>query len=197
MADLNSYNCTGRLGADPELRYTPNGKAVVSVNIAVGGINDEVTWVRANFWEKTAETLNQYCQKGHRVGLSGRLTWREWETPEGQRRTALELTVTNLTLLQPRQDNDQGSQGGQRQGGQQRQQQGNQRQQGQQRQQQAPRNAGQGQQRQGQRNPQQQGSQGGWQRDNGPSNAANLGWGNDTSGGGYEGDDLSIDEIPF
>lgn len=111
MADQNNFCCTGRLGKDPELRYTNSGKAVCSLSVAVSGYNDETLWIRATAWDKTAEIANQYLKKGSRLALSGRLSEREWEKSDGTKGRSTELTVANLTLLDPKSE---GQQSGQR-----------------------------------------------------------------------------------
>lgn len=103
MADQNNYTCTGRLGRDPECKYTQAGKAVCTLSVAVQGIGEDNTfWLRAVAWEKTAEVANQYLSKGSRVALSGRLQERKWEDQEGNERRVVELVVRDLTLLDPK-----------------------------------------------------------------------------------------------
>ena len=116
MADLNSFTCTARLVENPELRYTPQGKAVCNMRLAINGVKkDDTTWLGAVAWERTAETANQYLQKGDKVGLSGRLQTRQWETQDGQKRSVIELVVTNLALIQPKRDGQGGGQQGNQQ----------------------------------------------------------------------------------
>ena len=72
----------GRLGRDPEMRYTPSGQAVTSFNVATdrqytdanGQKVKETTWFRVSVWGKQAETTNQYLKKGSMVLVDGRLT---------------------------------------------------------------------------------------------------------------------------
>lgn len=172
MADINSFNCTARLVEDPELRYTPAGKAVCNMRLAINGIKEEdTTWLGAVAWERTAETANEYLKKGSKVGLSGRLQTRSWETQDGQKRQVIELVVTNLALIDSKRDGQQSQQGGrQQQGGQQQRAGGQQQRAGQQ---QRPANQGQGNQ-----------------------NRRPSGWGSDNSGQDSLGD-LGVDEIPF
>src|SRR5574343_1663854 len=101
MSDLNQFTCTGRLGAQPELKFTQSGKAVATISVAISGIKkDETTWLTATFWEKQAEILSQYCSKGDKVGLTGRLVERKWNDNEGKERRKIELQVGQLVLLQ-------------------------------------------------------------------------------------------------
>lgn len=177
MADINTFACTGRLVENPELRYTPAGKAVCNMRLAINGVKEEdVTWLGAVAWERTAETANQYLQKGDKVGFSGRLQTRSWETQDGQKRQTIELVVERLSLIQPKRDD--GQQGGRQNQGNQQQRSGNQQQRGGQQQQQRS-SQGQSNQRPNQR----------------PSNQQqSSGWGSDD---GFDTDDLSVDEIPF
>lgn len=100
MADINSISLTGRLTRNLELKKTNSGKSVISTNIAVNGIKDDDTqFIDVVFWDKTAETLEKYCNKGSQIGVTGRLTLRSWETKDGQKRTTAEVQVSNLSLL--------------------------------------------------------------------------------------------------
>lgn len=100
MADMNVVSLTGNLGQDPEMRYIPSGKASVNVSIAVSGFSkDKTDWVRIQLWEKTAEILNQFCRKGDKIGVTGRLQVRNYEAQDGSKRTVTEVVVSSLTLL--------------------------------------------------------------------------------------------------
>ena len=75
---LNTVAVVGRLGDRPELRYTQNGKAVLNFNLAVDrpkrqGANQETDWISCVAWEKLAEIINEYCDKGKQMAVSGRL----------------------------------------------------------------------------------------------------------------------------
>ena len=70
MIGLNRYECIGRVGQDPEMRYTPNGTAVVNISVAVkSGYDDQekVLWIKVVCWQKLAENVNQYVNKGSMV----------------------------------------------------------------------------------------------------------------------------------
>jgi single-strand DNA-binding protein len=77
----NSVEVIGFLGADPVLRYTPNGKAVCDVNVATnsyykdadGNSQQNTEWIRCTFWGKNAENLAQYMKKGSQIHVQGRL----------------------------------------------------------------------------------------------------------------------------
>lgn len=100
MADINSIALTGRLTRNLELKKTNSGKSVISTNIAVNGFReDDTQFIDVVFWDKTAETLEKFCGKGSQIGVTGRLTMRNWETKDGQKRTTAEVQVSNLSLL--------------------------------------------------------------------------------------------------
>lgn len=111
--DLNKVMMTGRLGADPEMRFTPGGKAVTSFNIASnrtitrdGEKEDEATWMTCVAWEGLAEICNQYLAKGSRVYVEGRLQNRSWDDPQsGEKRYKTEVVLTDMIMLDsPRRD---------------------------------------------------------------------------------------------
>lgn len=107
MANLNKVFIIGNLVADPELRFTPNGAAVTNLRVAVNhryqGNNGE--WVEeASFfnvvaWGRQAEVANEYLRKGRPVLVEGRLRSRSWETPEGQKRSTVEIVSSRLQFL--------------------------------------------------------------------------------------------------
>ena len=94
---MNICNFIGRLGKDPEMRYTTNGKAVVSFSLAVNrdGKKDESDWINFVAWEKTAELIGQYCHKGDLIGVTGSLQQRSWEK-DGQKHTVHEVKVNRI-----------------------------------------------------------------------------------------------------
>ncbi len=100
---MNKVNLIGRIGADPELRYTPAGKAVCELNIAVDdgwGENKKTAWIGVVLWEQKAELVQKYAAKGDRIGISGRLSQDEWtdkETGKKQRKT--KVVCEEVTLL--------------------------------------------------------------------------------------------------
>jgi single-strand DNA-binding protein len=102
---LNKVVLIGRLGADPELRYTPNGTAVCNFTLAVQrdytnsqGERD-VDWVDIVVWRKLAEVCANHLEKGRLVAVDGRLQIRSYETNEGQKRRIAEVVANNVTFL--------------------------------------------------------------------------------------------------
>ena len=107
---LNKMMIIGNLGADPELRYTPSGKAVTELRIAVNNNSkgpdgewvEETLWFRASVWEQQAERLAEQLRKGNKVFAEGQLRAREYEARDGQKRTSLELAFARVVNLERR-----------------------------------------------------------------------------------------------
>ncbi len=107
MASLSKVILVGNLGSDPEMRYTPNGKAVTSFRMATnrryttpdGEGREETDWFRVSVWGKQAEQCNQFLSKGRQVYVEGRLHARNWEGQDGQMRTSLEVTAERVLFL--------------------------------------------------------------------------------------------------
>ena len=105
---MKAYNKTivlGNLGRDPEMRYTPNGKAVCNFSIAStdsftrdGEKQGVTTWFRCTAWDKFAETCNNILKKGSQVLVEGRVSVSAYEK-DGEPRASLELTVRDLIVV--------------------------------------------------------------------------------------------------
>lgn len=109
-SDVNQCNFIGRLGSDPELRYTQSNNAVANVSIAVGHKykDDEHTeWVRLVFFGKSAEIFCEYMKKGSKVFVSGRMQTRKWTDQKGQDRYTTEIVVNSFQFLDSRGQPDQ------------------------------------------------------------------------------------------
>ena len=107
--DLNRCEFIGRLGADPETRYTANGAAVCNFRIAAGWKSKEkegTEWIPIVVWGKLAEACQKYLIKGSRVYVSGSWRTRKWQDSSGQDRYTTEVVLTRfrgeLTLLDSR-----------------------------------------------------------------------------------------------
>jgi single-strand DNA-binding protein len=119
---LNKMMIIGNLGADPELRYTPSGKAVTNLRVAVndrsrgadGEWVEETMWIGVEVWEQQAERLAEQLRKGNKIYAEGQLRAREYEARDGQKRTALELRFARVVNLErrPRDEGEGGSYGG-------------------------------------------------------------------------------------
>jgi single-strand DNA-binding protein len=107
LASVNKVLLSGRLTRDPELRYTPSGTAVSSFSVASsrsykgqdGEWKQTVAFVNVVAWSKQAVLVNEYLKKGSAVFIEGRLNSRSWETDEGQKRSALEVTAERVQFL--------------------------------------------------------------------------------------------------
>ncbi|NTV53106.1 MAG: single-stranded DNA-binding protein [Candidatus Firestonebacteria bacterium] len=107
MASFNRALLMGNLTRDPELRYLPNGSAVVNMSMAMnrtyksqtGEMKEEVTYVRVVVWGKQAEASAEYLSKGSPVFVEGRLQSRQWETEDGQKRSVLEVVADRVQFL--------------------------------------------------------------------------------------------------
>lgn len=86
---MNKVILLGRLAADPEVRYTGTGKAVVEFTLAVDrgfGENKKTSFINCIAWEKRAETIGNTLTKGRKVLVEGPWAQQSWETTEGQKR---------------------------------------------------------------------------------------------------------------
>jgi single-strand DNA-binding protein len=107
---LNKMMIIGNLGADPELRYTPSGKAVTNLRVAVnsnrrgpdGEWVEETLWLRVEVWDQAAERAAEQLRKGNKVYAEGELRAREYEGNDGQKRTSLELRFARVVNLERR-----------------------------------------------------------------------------------------------
>lgn len=104
--DLNLCQFIGRLGKDPEIRYTASGDAVASFSIAVnkswtrGSDKEErTTWVNIVAFRKLAEIMGKYLHKGSRIYVSGEFSVRTWEDKEGARRYTTEIIANQMQML--------------------------------------------------------------------------------------------------
>jgi single-strand DNA-binding protein len=101
---MNTVNIIGRLGADPEIRHTPGGKAVASLNMAIDdgwGENKKTVWIGVTLWGATAELAGKALSKGDRVGITGRLSQEEWEK-DGVKQRKTKVTAESMHLLSSR-----------------------------------------------------------------------------------------------
>lgn len=107
MASLNKVLLIGNLTRDPELRYTPNGTAVVNLRLAVnrrykdkaGELKEDTCFITVTVWNKQAEVCNQYLQKGRPVFVEGRLQSRSWEGSDGQKKNTIEVRAERVQFL--------------------------------------------------------------------------------------------------
>jgi single-strand DNA-binding protein len=107
MAGVNKVILIGRLGADPELRYTSGGAAVAEMRVATsrkyttkdGASQTDTQWHRVVVWGKQAEHCKEYLSKGREVYIEGRLQTRQWEDKEGKKRYTTEVVAEQVQFL--------------------------------------------------------------------------------------------------
>ena len=104
---LNKALLIGRLGRDPEMRYTPAGRPVTTFSMAVsrswntsdGDKRSETEWFNVVAWANLAEICKQYLVKGSLVYIEGRLQSRHWEDNEGNRHSSVEIVANEMIML--------------------------------------------------------------------------------------------------
>ena len=104
---VNKVILIGRLGSDPELRYTQGGQAVANFNIATnerwtdkeGKANERTEWHKIVVWGRQAENCEKYLKKGRQVYIEGRLQTRDWEDRDGNKRYTTEVVAQQVTFL--------------------------------------------------------------------------------------------------
>jgi single-strand DNA-binding protein len=117
---VNKVILVGRLGRDPETRYTGGGQAVANFSIATdesykdknGERQKRTEWHKIVVWGKQAEIAQQYLKKGSLIFIEGRIQSREWQDKEGQKRTSFEIVASNFRMLGGRADSAAAGAGG-------------------------------------------------------------------------------------
>jgi single-strand DNA-binding protein len=107
MGSVNKVILVGNLGRDAELRYTPGGSAVATLNMATtevwndkqGQKQEKTEWHRVILWGKQAESLQEYLTKGKQIYVEGRLQTRQWDDKDGNKRYTTEIKADRITLL--------------------------------------------------------------------------------------------------
>jgi single-strand DNA-binding protein len=104
---VNKVILVGNCGADPELRYTPAGTAVTTVNLATtekytdrdGNKQEKTEWSRLVFWRQLAEIAGKYLHKGKQIYVEGKLSTRKWTDQNGIERYTTEIVVDKMQML--------------------------------------------------------------------------------------------------
>jgi single-strand DNA-binding protein len=107
MGSVNKVILVGNLGRDAELRYTPGGAAVATLNLATtevfkdreGQKKEDTQWHRVILWGKTAETLQDYLTKGKQIYVEGKLQTRKWKDKDGNDKYTTEIRGDRVVLL--------------------------------------------------------------------------------------------------
>lgn len=104
---VNKVILLGRLGKDPELKYTPSGQAVTKFSLATsdrwkdknsGEFQERTEWHNIVCWSKLAETASQYLTKGSSVYLEGRIQTRSWDDKDGKKHYMTEVIVSEMVM---------------------------------------------------------------------------------------------------
>ena len=109
---VNKVILVGRLGRDPETRYTGGGQAVANFSVATdetykdrnGERQKRTEWHKIVVWGKQAEIAQQYLKKGSLIFIEGRIQSREWQDKEGQKRTSYDIVANTMKMLSSRAD---------------------------------------------------------------------------------------------
>ena len=107
MSSVNKAILVGRLGADPEMRYTQSNTAVTTMNIATnetytdssGERREKTEWHRVVAWSRLAEICQQYLRKGSLIYVEGPIQTREWEDRDGNKRYTTEVKALTMQIL--------------------------------------------------------------------------------------------------
>jgi single-strand DNA-binding protein len=111
--NINRVIITGNLTSDPELRSLPSGTSVCKLRVACntrrkdnssGEWVDKPNYFDVTVWGAQGENCARYLSKGRPVAVDGRLEWREWETPEGHKRQAIDIIADSVQFLGGRDD---------------------------------------------------------------------------------------------
>ncbi len=117
---LNRVMLIGRLGSDPELKYTPSGRANTTISVATnrhwksqdGTPQEKTEWHRIVAWSKLAEVVGEYLKKGSNVYIEGRLQTRSWDDDSGNKRYITEIVMEDMEMLGSSGYNQQSAGGG-------------------------------------------------------------------------------------
>ena len=104
---VKNITLVGNLGADPEKRFTQNGREYSTFSVAVndnvrgpdGQWTEHTDWFRITAWGRLAEVANQYLVRGSKVYVAGRFRTRDWRGNDGQTRTAMEVSASEMLML--------------------------------------------------------------------------------------------------
>jgi single-strand DNA-binding protein len=117
---VNKAILVGRLGKDPEIKYTQSGRAVANFSLATdrswkgqdGQRQKETTWHNIVVWGRQAEVIKEYMSKGRQIYLEGRISNRSYDDKDGNKRYISEVVVEEFRFLGDRGDSGRGDSGG-------------------------------------------------------------------------------------
>ena len=108
---INRVNITGNLTRDPELRSTAGGMSVLKLGVAVndrrknqstGEWEEHPNFVDVTVFGARAEALSRFLSKGAKVAIEGKLRWSQWENPQGEKRSKLEVVADEIEFMSSR-----------------------------------------------------------------------------------------------
>lgn len=108
MSGLNKVQIIGHLGADPDQRFMPSGKAVTNIRVATsetwkdrdsGDKKEKTEWHSVVAFDKLAEIMGEYLRKGALVYIEGKLQTRKWQDKEGKDRYTTEIIAQQMQML--------------------------------------------------------------------------------------------------
>jgi single-strand DNA-binding protein len=126
MSGVNKVILVGRLGSDPEVRYTPSGVAVANFSVATseewkdkdsGEKKERTEWHRIVAWRRLGEICGEYLSKGRQVYVEGRLQTRSWDDRDGNKKYMTEIVASDIQFLGSRDMSDSGRPSGGMSGG--------------------------------------------------------------------------------
>lgn len=114
---INNLTYLGRCGADPEIRYAPNGNQITTVRLANSRVYynsnkdkvEDTTWLKCTAFGKNAETLGKYVKKGDLLGICGYLKQNEWTDKEGNKRSEIVCIIEQIHLMPKGMNQSQGA----------------------------------------------------------------------------------------
>lgn len=117
MASLNQCNFIGRVGRDPETRYSQSGDAITNITLAVdesykdksGSKVDKCEWVNVTFYRKLAEIAGEYLVKGSLVYVSGKIETRKYTDKNGVEKYSTSIVANSMQMLGSKQGNSEPS----------------------------------------------------------------------------------------
>ena len=108
MRGVNAVTLMGNTGGDPEVKYTTEGSAVTTFNIAItekfknkssGELKERTDWFKVVCFSQLAETIGKWVGKGDKLLVWGSLRKREWTTPEGDKRSSIEVVANRIDFI--------------------------------------------------------------------------------------------------
>ena len=105
---MNRINIIGNLGQDPKLMYTPTGKAICLLSVAVEDYNPnstnckETIWFKIKAWGKLGENCSRFLRKGSKVGIDGKMKIDKWTDQQNQKHETWEVWADSIDFLDPR-----------------------------------------------------------------------------------------------